>query len=95
MVQLLTVLAFDAALVIFTVFLLAKRSSFISLPAPHSTYSLKTTFFGCIQPLQHLDVGNPTISKCCRRLEKLGEVWNALGNCLPTKPSAAICDIYL
>ncbi|CEL11170.1 hypothetical protein ASPCAL14275 [Aspergillus calidoustus] len=69
---------FDAALVIFTVFLLAKRSSFISLPAPHSTYSLKTTFFGCIQPLQHLDVGNPTISKCCRRLEKLGEVWNAL-----------------
>ncbi|KAJ0420236.1 fungal-specific transcription factor domain-containing protein [Aspergillus carlsbadensis] len=69
---------FDAALVIFTVFVLAKRSSFISLPAQYSTYSLKATFFGCIEPLQHLDVGNPTIETCCRRLEKLGEVWNAL-----------------
>ncbi|KAL3446049.1 fungal-specific transcription factor domain-containing protein [Aspergillus insuetus] len=69
---------FDAALIIFTIFLLAKRSTCIILPAQYPTHALKATFFGCIEPLQHLDVGNPTIIKCCRRLEKLGEVWNAL-----------------
>ncbi|KAL3461942.1 fungal-specific transcription factor domain-containing protein [Aspergillus heterothallicus] len=69
---------FDAALVIFTIFLLANRSTLVTLPSPHSAESLKHAFFGSISPLRQIDLGNQTIEKCCGRLEKLCSVWNVL-----------------
>ncbi|KAL2835446.1 fungal-specific transcription factor domain-containing protein [Aspergillus pseudoustus] len=83
---------FDAALVIFTIFLLATRSTLVTLPLAHSTDSLKQTFFGSTAPLRQLDIGNQTIEKCCRRLEKLCEVWNVLES-NPNSEQAASHDM--
>ncbi|KAL2833911.1 fungal-specific transcription factor domain-containing protein [Aspergillus cavernicola] len=69
---------FDAALVLFTILLLAKRSSFVDLCPPKSPDSLKQTFLSCIEPLRRLDEGNRTIDKCCRCLQTLAEVWNVI-----------------
>ncbi|KAL4861208.1 fungal-specific transcription factor domain-containing protein [Aspergillus spectabilis] len=70
---------FDAALVVFTVFLLARHSSVVSINPPHSLASLKQIFLGCIEPLRQLDEGNRTIEKCCRCLQRLAEVWDVIG----------------
>lgn len=72
--------AFDAALVLFTVFLLTKRSDFLKLWTPSTTPDLmKQAFIGCIGPLRRLDEGNRTIDKCCRCLQRLAEAWNLIG----------------
>ncbi|KAL4965735.1 Zn(II)2Cys6 transcription factor [Aspergillus stella-maris] len=69
---------FDAALVIFTIFLLEKHSTCVAISPLHSTDSLKHTFLSCIGPLRRLDEGNRTIDRCCRCLEALAEAWNTL-----------------
>jgi ABC-type polar amino acid transport system ATPase subunit len=71
--------AFDAALVIFTIYLLVKRSAFVNLSPPNTFDSLKQTFMRCIEPLQQLDEGNRTIDKCCRCLQRLAEVLDLIG----------------
>ncbi|KAL4863687.1 fungal-specific transcription factor domain-containing protein [Aspergillus spectabilis] len=71
---------FDAALVLFTMFLLAEQSSFVDLCSPNSADSLKQTFLSYIEPLRRLDEGNRTIDKCCRCLQALAEVWNVIGS---------------
>ncbi|KAL4781662.1 fungal-specific transcription factor domain-containing protein [Aspergillus varians] len=69
---------FDAALVLFTAFLLKKQSSCVSIWPPTSADSLKQTFHGCIDPLRRLDEGNRTIEKCCRCLQTLADAWNVI-----------------
>ncbi|KAL5340166.1 fungal-specific transcription factor domain-containing protein [Aspergillus crustosus] len=93
--------AFDAALVIFTIFLLAKRSTYVSIDPPHSLPSLKQTFVGCIGSLRRLEEQNQTIEKCAQCLQRLAEVWDIIESTTQIstatstriQPTAPIADI--
>ncbi|KAL4928070.1 putative C6 transcription factor [Aspergillus undulatus] len=74
---------FDAALVLFTVSLLTKHSSCVPIIPPSAIDSAKQTFLSCIEPLRRLDESNHTIERCCRCLQTLGEVWNAIDSHSP------------
>ncbi|KAL4953558.1 fungal-specific transcription factor domain-containing protein [Aspergillus filifer] len=86
---------FDAALIVFTIFLLEKHSTCVTISPLHSKDSLRHTFLSCIRSLRQLDEGNRTIDRCCRCLEALAEIWNALGMALRDKKDESFsnsCD---
>ncbi|KAL2870041.1 fungal specific transcription factor domain-containing protein [Aspergillus lucknowensis] len=68
----------DAALVIFTIFLLSKQSNLVGAWPLISSEALKETFHTCIESLQRLDKGNGTVDKRCQCLQMLAELWNVI-----------------
>ncbi|KAF7560760.1 hypothetical protein G7046_g3380 [Stylonectria norvegica] len=68
--------AFDAALVLFTILLLLRRSPDIGFPSSATPESLRHTFTICVEALHRLDKGNYTVERCYNCLQRLGRVLN-------------------
>lgn len=85
--------AFDAALVLFTILLLLRRTAYVALPTRCTPESVKELFTKCIEALGLLDKGNTTVKRCLQCLQKLTEVIKWTGAC--TSPFSTTLVGYL
>ncbi|CAH0052294.1 unnamed protein product [Clonostachys solani] len=85
--------AFDAALVLFTILLLLRRTTYVTLPARCTPESLKELFTKCVEALGLLDKGNTTVKRCSQCLQKLAEVIKWTESNHPQEPVVANLEL--
>ncbi|KAK7224688.1 hypothetical protein V2G26_012691 [Clonostachys chloroleuca] len=85
--------AFDAALVLFTILLLLRRTAYVALPTRCTPESVKELFTKCIEALRLLDKGNTTVKRCLQCLQKLTEVIKWTESNYPHEPVMANVEL--